>query len=100
MAKMRSPAIEAANNRDLLAEMVLREGLDRYIVLDPRICHGQPTFRGTRILVADVLEQVSMGMPWADIRKEWYDAISDESISAAIQFARGALLVFSGTSEE
>ena len=29
----------------------------RYIVSDPDICHGKPTFRGTRILVADVLEQ-------------------------------------------
>jgi len=23
--------------------------LDRYIVIDPEICHGEPTFRGTRI---------------------------------------------------
>ena len=26
--------------------------LGRYIVADPYICHGKPTFRGTRILVA------------------------------------------------
>src|SRR6266478_3822616 len=32
----------------------------RYIVSDPKICHGQPTFRGTRILVADVLERLSL----------------------------------------
>ncbi len=32
--------------------------LSRYIVADPRICHGKPTFRGTRIMVADVLEQM------------------------------------------
>ncbi|MCK5109377.1 MAG: DUF433 domain-containing protein [Methanosarcinales archaeon] len=32
--------------------------LGRYIVADPAICHGGPTFRGTRILVADVLEQL------------------------------------------
>jgi uncharacterized protein (DUF433 family) len=25
--------------------------LGRYIVTDPQICHGQPTFRGTRIMV-------------------------------------------------
>jgi uncharacterized protein (DUF433 family) len=36
--------------------------LGRYIVGDQRICHGQPTFRGTRILVADVLAQVATGM--------------------------------------
>ena len=38
--------------------------LGRYIVADPAICHGEPTFRGTRILVEDVLEQVESGMAW------------------------------------
>ena len=36
--------------------------LGRYIVTDPNICHGQPTFRGTRIFVADVLDQVASVM--------------------------------------
>lgn len=36
----------------------------RYIVADPRICHGKPTFRGARIFVADVLEQVAEGLAW------------------------------------
>ena len=31
--------------------------IGRHIVTDPKICHGKPTFRGTRVLVADVLEQ-------------------------------------------
>jgi hypothetical protein len=26
--------------------------IGRFIIADPAICHGQPTFRGTRILVA------------------------------------------------
>jgi hypothetical protein len=38
--------------------------LGRYIVADPKICHGKPTFRGTRILVDSVLEMVAGGMPW------------------------------------
>ncbi|MBN1996663.1 DUF433 domain-containing protein [candidate division KSB1 bacterium] len=25
-----------------------------YIVSNPEICHGKPTFRGTRILVVDI----------------------------------------------
>jgi len=36
--------------------------LGRYVVADPHICHGRPTFRGTCIFVADVLEQVASGM--------------------------------------
>jgi hypothetical protein len=31
--------------------------IGRFVVADPTICPGQPTFRGTRILLADVLEQ-------------------------------------------
>jgi uncharacterized protein (DUF433 family) len=27
-----------------------RKLLGRYIVADPNICHGKPTFRGTRIM--------------------------------------------------
>ena len=41
--------------------------LGRYIVADPTICHGEPTFRGTRIMVADVLEQVESGMTYEAI---------------------------------
>lgn len=29
--------------------------LGRYLVSDPDICHGKPTFAGTRIMVAQVL---------------------------------------------
>ena len=45
--------------------------LGRHIVADPAVCHGQPTFRGTRILVADVLEQVSTGMAGESISLEY-----------------------------
>jgi uncharacterized protein (DUF433 family) len=40
------------------------EALGRYVVVDTGICHGQPRFRGTRVLVADVLAQVARGMAW------------------------------------
>ena len=41
--------------------------LGRYIVADPTICHGEPTFRGTRIMIADMREQVESGMAWGAI---------------------------------
>jgi len=43
--------------------------IGRYIVTDPKICHGKPTFRGTRIMVADVLEQVAEGLAWESQRR-------------------------------
>ena len=64
----------------------------RYIVSDPDICHGKPTFRGTRILVADVLEQVGEGLAWETIIEEWHGSISKEAIAEAICLSRQAFL--------
>lgn len=66
--------------------------LGRYIVADPAICHGQPTFRGTRVLVADVLEQVASGLAWEAIIEEWRGALSIDAIAEAVRLAREALL--------
>jgi uncharacterized protein (DUF433 family) len=57
----------------------------RYICADPRICHGKLTFRGTRILVSDVLELVADGMKWDDIIKECHGSISRAAIAEAIR---------------
>ena len=45
--------------------------IGRYIVADPKICHGKPTFRGTSVLVSDVSDQVASGMAWDTIIEEW-----------------------------
>lgn len=66
--------------------------LGRYIVVDPSICHGEPTFRGTRVLVADVLEQVASGMDWDAIREDWREAVSQEAIAEAVRLGRELLL--------
>jgi uncharacterized protein (DUF433 family) len=64
----------------------------RYVVTDPDICHGKPTFRGTRILVADVLEQVADGLAWETIIEEWRGSISYEAIAEAVRLSRRAFL--------
>ena len=61
--------------------------IGRYIVADPTICHGLPTFRGTRILVADVMEQVAAGIVWETILEEWRGNISQDAISEAVLLA-------------
>lgn len=66
--------------------------MGRHIVADPGICHGKPTFRGTRVLVSDVLEQVASGMAWETIVEEWNHSISKEAIREAVQLASQALL--------
>jgi uncharacterized protein (DUF433 family) len=61
--------------------------LGRYIVADPSICHGKPTFRGTRIMVWQVLEMVAEGKAWETIVEEWGGSITTEAIAEAVQLA-------------
>jgi uncharacterized protein (DUF433 family) len=64
----------------------------RFIVADPKICHGKPTFRGTRIMVWQVLDQVASGMSWDAIVEEWRGKVTHEAIAEAVSMARDALL--------
>ena len=66
--------------------------MGRYIVTDPRISHGKPTFRGTRVLVSDVLEQVANGVAWETIVEEWNSSVTPDAIREAVQLASQALL--------
>ncbi len=67
--------------------------LGRYIVADPAICHGKPTFKGTRVFVADVLADVERGLSWDFILYRWGGGkISKAAVSEAVQLARQALL--------
>jgi uncharacterized protein (DUF433 family) len=64
--------------------------LGRYIVADPEICHGKPTFRGTRIFVSDVLEMVAEGMAWETIIEQWHGSITKEAIAEAVRLSSEA----------
>lgn len=66
--------------------------IGRFIVTDPEIAHGKPTFRGTRVLVSDVLEQVASGMAWESIIEEWNHSVTKEAIQEAIQLASQAFI--------
>jgi uncharacterized protein (DUF433 family) len=68
--------------------------LGRYVVADPKICHGKLTFRGTRIFVATVLEQVAKGMDFSTISESWGGAVSEEAVKEAVRLAREALLTY------
>jgi uncharacterized protein (DUF433 family) len=61
--------------------------MGRFICADPNICHGQLTFRGTRILVSDVLELVAGGKNWDDIIEECHGSITRQAIAEAIRCA-------------
>src|SRR5438552_16535809 len=65
-----------------------RKLLGRHIVADPEICHGKPSFLGTRIMVAQVLKQVGKGMPWDEITAEWRGAVTKAAIAEAVELAQ------------
>ncbi len=61
--------------------------INKYIVADPEICHGQPTFKGTRVMVWQVLELLGTGLTTEDILRDYFPKLSKEAISAAISYA-------------
>jgi len=67
---------ECDDGADFGAEPRTTRRIGRYIVADPRVYHGKLTFRGTRIFVSDVLEQVERGLPWDAIMEEWERRVS------------------------
>lgn len=73
-----------------------RKELGHYIVADPEICHGQPTFKGTRIMVKSILYYVAQGKDWDWICQEYLGKVSREAIAEAVSLARAALLEKTG----
>jgi len=66
--------------------------LGRYIVADPAICHGKPTFKGTRIMVWQVLDELAHGMTPDEIAVAWGGRVSRDAIAESVRLARLSLL--------
>jgi uncharacterized protein (DUF433 family) len=58
-------------------------GPDR-ITIDPKICHGKPVIRGTRMPVTLVVGSLAGGMTFEEVQRE-YD-LTAEDIRAALKF--------------
>ena len=57
-----------------------------HITVDPEICHGKACFRGTRVLVSAILDNIAAGEPQDAVLKS-YPSLTRESIYAAIAYA-------------
>jgi uncharacterized protein (DUF433 family) len=66
--------------------------LGEHIVADPLICHGKPTFKGTRIMVWQILDELAHGMSPAQIVKAWGGKITLGAIAESVSLARRSLL--------
>ncbi len=60
--------------------------LDR-ISINPKICHGKPCIKGTRIMVSVILAQLEEGLSFAEINDE-FPELTDQDIKQSVEYAR------------
>lgn len=65
-------------------------GWREHVVLDPNICHGKPTIKGTRIMVMNILSLLAGGYTIRQIL-EYYPELKEEDVKAAIEYAIAAI---------
>jgi uncharacterized protein (DUF433 family) len=84
-ATVRDPFVRAILARDDPEDYYdgVMDANDR-IVIDPRIHHGKPVIRGTRVPVTTVVGSLAGGMTFEEIQRE-YDLTADD-IRAALKF--------------
>lgn len=60
--------------------------MSEWIVVDPKICSGKPTIRGTRIMVKNILGMVAGGYTMEKILSS-YPEVTREMVEAALEYA-------------
>ena len=60
--------------------------MDERIVVDPNICSGKPTIRGTRIMVKNILGMVAGGYTREQILVA-YPEMTPDDVTAALEYA-------------
>ena len=65
-----------------------RVELGKYIVADPEVCHGKPTFKGTRIMVWQVFEHLALGEALEEFPKHFPGSVSLAATREALELGR------------
>ncbi len=58
----------------------------RYITVDPNVCHGKACIKGTRIMVSVILDNLAAGVSANELLQS-YPMLSHHAIQAAIAYA-------------
>jgi len=67
---------------------VLLHKINEKIIIDPKICHGKPCIKGTRIMVSQILDLLSAGIPPQKIISEdYFPDLTLEDVYTCIDFA-------------
>ena len=64
----------------------MRTEINEYIVADSEICHGKPTFKGTRIMVWQILEILASGETTKAVLED-FPSLTKAHIRAALKYA-------------
>lgn len=64
--------------------------MNKRIIIDPNICHGKPTIKGTRIMVTNVLSLLAGGYNLTRIL-DYYPELKEADVKAAIEYAISAI---------
>ncbi len=70
----------------------------KHLVVDPRVCHGQLIFRGTRVPVDTILYCLAKGRSLDYMRTSWPE-VSPEAIEEAVRLAMEHLIDFYGATK-
>ncbi len=61
--------------------------LNDFIVADNEVCGGKPVFKGTRIMVWQVLELLGTGVSIDEIIRDYFPQLTKESILSLLKYA-------------
>jgi uncharacterized protein (DUF433 family) len=71
-------SVNGCNDKNMIS-------INKYIIADPKICHGKLIFRGTRVMVWQVLEMLASGAQTDEILKA-FPHITQKHILAALEY--------------
>lgn len=65
----------------------MRTEINNYIIIDNDICEGAPVFKGTRIMVWQILELLGEGISIDEIIKDYFPQITKPAILSVLLYA-------------
>ena len=69
----------------------MRIDVNDYIVIDSEICHGKPTFKGTRVMVWQVIDLLGAGVTPEEILRDYFPQLTKKAILAALSYVSGII---------
>jgi len=65
----------------------MRVEIGKYIIAYDEVCHGKPIFKGTRILVSDVIELLVASVSIKEIIGDYYPILNEDMIKETLDWA-------------